>query len=68
MERFWFSIDFAGLDLPWPWPEDDPHGDFPIEDGDTVEAIVEEYVRECERSRGRRSQAPISMTRPRARG
>jgi hypothetical protein len=29
VERFWFSIDFAGADLPWPWPEDDPHGNFP---------------------------------------
>ena len=26
VERFWFSIDFAAADLPWPWPEDDPHG------------------------------------------
>ena len=51
MERFWFSIDFAGLDLTWPWPEDDPHGGFPIREGDTVTAIVDEYERECERSR-----------------
>ena len=51
VERFWFSIDFAGLDLPWPWPEDDPHGGFPIRDGDTLDAIVDDYVRECERSR-----------------
>ena len=49
-ERFWFSIDFAGLDLTWPWPEDDPHGGFPIRDGDTVAAIVDEYVHECGRS------------------
>ncbi len=51
-ERFWFSIDFAGLDLTWPWPEDDPHGNFPIREGDTLADIVEEYERECERSRG----------------
>jgi hypothetical protein len=50
-ERFWFSIDFAGLDLSWPWPDDDPHGNFRLVDGDTLEAIVEEYQRECERSR-----------------
>ena len=50
-ERFWFSIDFAGLDVPWPYPDEDPHGNFRLEDGDTLEAIVEEYVRECERSR-----------------
>jgi hypothetical protein len=50
-ERFWFSIDFAGLDLSWPWPEEDPHGGFPIREGDTLAAIVAEYQEECERSR-----------------
>ena len=50
-ERFWFSIDFAGADLPWPWPEDDPHGNFRIEPGDSLAAIVADYQHECERSR-----------------
>ena len=50
-ERFWFSIDFAGLDVPWPYPDEDPHGNFRLEEGDTLETIVEEYVLECERSR-----------------
>lgn len=51
VERFWFSIDFAGADLPWPWPDDDPHGNFPIMAGDTLAAIVAAYVQECGRSR-----------------
>jgi Protein of unknown function (DUF664) len=51
VERFWFSIDFAGADLPWPWPEDDPHGNFPILAGDTLAAIVDAYVGECGQSR-----------------
>ncbi len=51
VERFWFSIDFAGADLPWPWPEDDPHGNFPIRPGDTLAGIVADYLAECERSR-----------------
>lgn len=51
VERFWFSIDFAGLGLPWPWTDDDPHGNFLLEDTDTVAAIVAEYRAECERSR-----------------
>lgn len=51
VECFWFSIDFAGADLPWPWPEDDPHGCFPIEPGDTLAGIVAGYLAECERSR-----------------
>jgi hypothetical protein len=52
VERFWFSIDFAGADLPWPWPEDDPHGNFPLSPGDTLTGIVAEYMTECDGSRG----------------
>jgi hypothetical protein len=51
VERFWFSIDFAGADLEWPWPEDDPHGCFPLDPGDTLAGIVAGYLAECERSR-----------------
>jgi hypothetical protein len=51
VERFWFSIDFAGLDLPWPWPDDDPHGGFPLSDADTLAGLVSEYLAECERAR-----------------
>jgi Protein of unknown function (DUF664) len=51
VERFWFSIDFAGADLPWPWPEDDPHGNFPLSPGDTLTGIVAGYMSECDRSR-----------------
>lgn len=50
-ERFWFSIDFAALDVPWPWPDDDLHGNFRIEPGDTLATVVADYVQECERSR-----------------
>jgi len=51
VERFWFSIDFAAQDVAWPWTDDDPHGNFPIGQSDTVTAIVAGYVAECERSR-----------------
>jgi hypothetical protein len=51
VERFWFAIDFAGLDLEWPWTEDDPHGGFPIAPGDTVDSILTAYRAECARSR-----------------
>src|SRR4051794_5767801 len=50
-ERFWFSIDFAALDVPWPWTDDDLHGNFRIEDGATLARIVGDYLEECERSR-----------------
>ncbi|MGI8522086.1 MAG: DinB family protein [Nocardioides sp.] len=51
VERFWFSIDFAGDDLAWPWPDDDPHGNFPIESGDTLDSIVAGYLEEANASR-----------------
>ncbi|MDY7101773.1 MAG: DinB family protein [Actinomycetota bacterium] len=51
VERFWFSIDFAGFDLPRPWPEDDPHGCFPLSEDDTIDGLVDAYLAECERSR-----------------
>ena len=50
-ERFWFSIDFADLDVAWPWTDDDLHGNFRMEPGDTLSAIVADYLEECERSR-----------------
>ncbi len=50
-ERFWFSIDFAALDVPWPWTDDDLHGNFRIEAGDTLAGIVGDYLHECELSR-----------------
>jgi hypothetical protein len=50
-ERFWFSIDFAGLDLPYPYPDGDAGGGFPLDEGDTLDALVEDYQRECARSR-----------------
>jgi hypothetical protein len=51
VERFWFSIDFAGADLEWPWTEENQHGNFPLEPGDTLAAIVADYRAECARSR-----------------
>lgn len=51
VERFWFSIDFAGLDLPYPWPDDDRHGAFALAPGDTVAGLVAAYQAECALSR-----------------
>jgi hypothetical protein len=51
VERFWFSIDFAGAELPWPWTEDDQHGNFRLDPDDTLTAIVADYQQECDRSR-----------------
>jgi hypothetical protein len=50
VERFWFSIDFANLDVAHPWPEDDRHGAWALTDEDTVDGLVAEYRAECARS------------------
>jgi hypothetical protein len=50
-ERFWFSIDFAALDVAWPWTDEDQHGNFRLAPGDTLAAIVSDYVAECANSR-----------------
>jgi uncharacterized protein DUF664 len=49
-ERFWFSIDFADLDVEHPWPEDDRHGAFAVTDEETIDGLIEEYRAECGRS------------------
>jgi hypothetical protein len=61
-ERFWFSIDFAALDVPWPWTDDDVHGNFRVEPGDTLAAIVAGYVEECGNSRRAIADAELDET------
>ena len=51
VERFWFSIDFAGLDVAWPWTDEDPHGAFRPDEGEKLADIVAAYQEECQRSR-----------------
>jgi uncharacterized protein DUF664 len=51
VERFWFSIDFAGLDLAHPRAEADPHGGFRLQDGERLVDVVASYQAECQRSR-----------------
>jgi Protein of unknown function (DUF664) len=48
-ERWWFSIDFAGLDVPPPGPEGD--GNFDLTPADTVAAVCARYAEECAASR-----------------
>jgi hypothetical protein len=50
-ERFWFSIDFAGADLPHPWADGDRNGGFKLAPGETLAGLAAEYEVECARSR-----------------
>ncbi|MDT0532197.1 DinB family protein [Micromonospora sp. DSM 115977] len=49
VERYWFSIDFAGHELPPPWTDDEP-GAFAVGPEDSLAEIVAAYQAECARS------------------
>jgi uncharacterized protein DUF664 len=52
VERWWFAINFAGLDLPMLYyTDEDPEQDFESLEGDPLEAL-QVWREECERSRG----------------
>ena len=52
-ERWWFSLDFARLDVEPPWDDDDPDplGGFGLDPDDRIDSIVADYLAECRRSR-----------------
>lgn len=51
IERWWFSIDFAALDVTPPWPEEGDHDGFELDDADTVDSVIAAYEAECAASR-----------------
>jgi uncharacterized damage-inducible protein DinB len=51
VERWWFAKVIAGLDVEFPWSEDDPDADFRGPDGATLADVVRAYENECARSR-----------------
>ncbi len=52
VERWWFTIVFAGEPLPKPWSGEDPDADWRIDDGDTIASVTAFYEAEIARSRG----------------
>ncbi|HWS46950.1 MAG TPA: DinB family protein [Acidimicrobiia bacterium] len=55
VEVGWFDETFAGLEVDPIW---DDHGAFRLHDDDTVESVLAEYRRACERSREVVAAAP----------
>ena len=51
VERQWFGSSYAGLELEYPWSDEDPDADFRVEDGETAESLIAFYQGECTRSR-----------------
>ncbi len=51
VERWWFHAVMGGLDVDFPWSDEDPDADWRIEANDSVESVLELYANVCERSR-----------------
>ncbi|WP_026877875.1 DinB family protein [Jiangella gansuensis] len=49
VERWWFAIDFAAMDVPEPWSDDDIGG-FELAPGESLATVVRTYLAECARS------------------
>ena len=44
-------LTFAGLDVEFPWTDDDPDADWRLERGETARSVLAGYHAECRRSR-----------------
>ena len=51
VERWWFQSVVGRRVVAFPWSDTDPDADWRIEDGESVDSVVELYRRECAESR-----------------
>jgi uncharacterized damage-inducible protein DinB len=51
VERWWIAHVYSGLDVTFPYTEDDPDADWRIEPDDRTEVILDLYRTECDRAR-----------------
>lgn len=51
VERHWFGSTYGGLQLEYPWTDEDPDADFRLDESETVESLTAFYQDECTRSR-----------------
>ncbi len=51
VERHWFGTSYGGLELDYPWTDEDPDADFRLDAEETVESLIAFYQAECTRSR-----------------
>ncbi|MDH5373881.1 MAG: DinB family protein, partial [Acidimicrobiia bacterium] len=51
VERWWFQSVMGKRDVDFPWSDEDEDGDWRIEEGESVEAIIGLYESECAESR-----------------
>ena len=50
MERWWFEATFAGVQVTFPWTDDDPDADWRPMIGETLDAVLDRYVSAARRS------------------
>jgi hypothetical protein len=51
VERWWFQAVLGCREVEFPWSEDDPDADWKIEEGESVEDVIDLYRGECAESR-----------------
>ena len=51
VERHWFGSTYGGLELEYPWTDEDPDADFRVADDETVDSLTAFYQSECGRAR-----------------
>lgn len=51
VERWWFQQVYGGVELEYPWTDDDPDGDFRVPADATAESLIAFYRECCARSR-----------------
>ena len=51
VERWWFQSVVGQLDVEYPWSDDDPDADWRINEGESVQDIIDLYRQECDKSR-----------------
>jgi uncharacterized damage-inducible protein DinB len=51
MEHHWFEVVLAGRESRAPYTMEDPDADWRVEEGETLEGLLEDYRRQCDTSR-----------------
>lgn len=51
VERNWFASRYGGMELEFPWTEQDPDADFRLDDTEDAGTLIAFYQSECQRSR-----------------
>ena len=51
VERYWFAHVFAGVDVSFPWTDEDPDADWRVEPNESSREVIDLYLAGCDRAR-----------------